>query len=56
MDDYDYWPCMASCFLIGVVAGMLLLACVADHQWRMNAIKHEAAHFNAKTGAFEWNQ
>lgn len=44
------------CVLIGVLLGYAISFGLVDDNWKHEAIKHHAAHYDATTGNFTWNQ
>ena len=42
--------------IIGCVLGIAIGLALNNGDWRQSAIEHNAAHYDAKTGEFTWNQ
>lgn len=47
---------MCSGVSLGFAAGLVVLSQIADSYWEAQAIEHNAAHYDPKTGAFTWNE
>lgn len=42
-------------FVFGFIVGISLTGFLLTVLWKNEALNHNAAHYNTKTGSFEWN-
>lgn len=56
MTEDEKVSALAGVFVATMVWLIILVGCLSyvDHEWELDAIKHNAASYNPTTGAFEW--
>lgn len=51
----DLILCLFCSLVFGANAGLVIGCLMSDRTWRKLATEHNAGHYDAKTGAFKWN-
>lgn len=51
----DYLCGIISGFVIGALVVGEIVGCATREGWKSDAIEHNAAHYDTKTGEFKWN-
>lgn len=41
--------------VLGIFVGSLAASAITSYSWKQEAVQHGAAHYDAKTAAFTWN-
>ncbi len=54
-DNASIMAALFAGIVIGFIVGLLVFPPLVNNTWEAAVIKHDAAHYDPKTGAFTWN-